>query len=134
MHVTIEINLQECEAACHILSKRLQKMQAYICLIQEPWFFKGQLWDVNSMDSQLVYHRGRIRPRAAVFIKGIQCRIVPGFVTLSYRTQSKNPNIASEYEWEESILIDNWPCSIDTYRYFIISILPITSLDSISQE
>ncbi len=22
--------------------------------------------------------------------------------------------------------IDNWPCSIDTYRYFIISILPIT--------
>ncbi len=25
-----------------------------------------------------------------------------------------------------SILIDNWPCSIDTYQYFIISILPIT--------
>ncbi len=48
-------------------------------------------------------------------------------VTFSYRTQSKNPNIASEYEWEVSILIDNWPCSIDTYGYFIISILPITS-------
>ncbi len=27
------------------------------------------------------------------------------------------------YLW---ILIDNWPCSIDTYRYFIISMLPIT--------
>ncbi len=25
-----------------------------------------------------------------------------------------------------SVLIDNWPCSINTYRYFIISILPIT--------
>ncbi len=37
-------------------------------------------------------------------------------VTFSYPTQSKNPNIASEYEW----------VSIDTYRYFI-SILPITT-------
>ncbi len=27
-------------------------------------------------------------------------------VTFSYRTQSKNPNITSEYEWEVSILID----------------------------
>ncbi len=48
-------------------------------------------------------------------------------VSFSYWTQSKNPNIASEYEWEVSILIDNWPCSIDTYWYFIISILPITN-------
>ncbi len=29
--------------------------------------------------------------------------------------------------WYLSILIDNWPCSIDTCRYFIISILPITN-------
>ncbi len=50
-------------------------------------------------------------------------------VTFSYRTQSKNSNIVSEYEWEVSILIDNWPFSIDTYRYFIISILPITSFN-----
>ncbi len=77
----LQINLHQCKAACHILSKRLQKVQAYICLIQEPWFFKGQLRGINSVDSQLVYHRGGIRPRAAVFIKGMQCCIVPGFVT-----------------------------------------------------
>ncbi len=53
----------------------------YICLIQEPCFFKGQLMDINSVDTQLVYHRGGIRPRAAVFINRMQCRIVPGFVT-----------------------------------------------------
>ncbi len=34
-------------------------------------------------------------------------------VTFSYRTQSKNPNIASEYEGEVSILIDTL-----LYRYF----------------
>ncbi len=27
----------------HILSRRLQKVQSYIYLIQEPWFFKGRL-------------------------------------------------------------------------------------------
>ncbi len=53
-------------------------------------------------------------------------------VTFSYRTQSENPNIASEYEWEVSILIDNWPCSIDIFRYFIISILPITIFSIVS--
>ncbi len=31
--------------------------------------------------AELVYHRGGIPPRAAVFIKGTQCRAVPGFVT-----------------------------------------------------
>ncbi len=77
----LQINLHQCKAACHILSKRLQKVQTFICLIQEPWFFKGRLRGINSVDSQLVYHRGGIRPRAAVFIKGMQCRIVPGFVT-----------------------------------------------------
>ncbi len=53
-------------------------------------------------------------------------------VTFSYRTQSKNPNIALQYEWEVLILIDNWPCSVDTYRYFIISILSITKLGQYS--
>ncbi len=52
-------------------------------------------------------------------------------VTFSYRTQSKNPNIASEYGWEVSILIDNWPCSIDRYLSIIgpaVSILIDTLL------
>ncbi len=43
---------------------------------------QGRLRGINTVHSQLVYHRGdRIRPRAAVFIKGMQCRIVPDFVT-----------------------------------------------------
>ncbi len=33
------------------------------------------------MDSQLVDHKGGIRPTAAVFIEGMQCCVVPGFVT-----------------------------------------------------
>ncbi len=48
---------------------------------RNPGFFKGQLRSINSVDSQLVYHRESIRPTAAEFIKGMQCRTVPGFVT-----------------------------------------------------
>ncbi len=53
-------------------------------------------------------------------------KIILNCSTSDDHTQSKNPNIALEYEWEVSILIDNWSCSINTYRYFIKSILPIT--------
>ncbi len=44
-------------------------------------YLKEQLRGINSVDSQLVYHRGGIGDRAAVFMKGMQCCIVPGFVT-----------------------------------------------------
>ncbi len=69
------------KAACHILSKRLQKVRTYICLIQKTQFYESRLRGINSVDSQLLCHRECIRPRAAVFIKRMQCRIVTDFVT-----------------------------------------------------
>ncbi len=48
-------------------------MQTYIHLIQEPGFFKGRLSGIDSVDCQLVYHRGGIQSRVAVVIKGMQC-------------------------------------------------------------
>ncbi len=48
---------------------------------QELLFFKGRLRSINSVYSQLGYHRGGIRSRTAVFIKGMHCRIEPSFVT-----------------------------------------------------
>ncbi len=36
---------------------------------------------INTVDSELIYHRGGIRPRAAVFIKCMKCCKVPSFVT-----------------------------------------------------
>ncbi len=56
-------------------------MQTQICLIQEPWFFRGQVGGINSLDSQLVYHKGGLRPRTAIFIKEVQSNMVPGFTT-----------------------------------------------------
>ncbi len=61
----LQISLHQCKAAYHILSKRLQKAQAYICLMQESWF----VWTSS------------LYTRAAVFIRGMQCRVVTGFVT-----------------------------------------------------
>ncbi len=32
---------------------------------------------INSMGNQLVYHKGDLRPRAAIFMKGVQGNVVP---------------------------------------------------------
>ncbi len=47
----LHIHLHQCKAAYHLLNWKLQKVQTYICLIQEPWSFKGQLRAINSVNS-----------------------------------------------------------------------------------
>ncbi len=46
----LQISLHQCKVTYHILSKWLQKVQTYICLIQESWFIKERLRGINSVD------------------------------------------------------------------------------------
>ncbi len=52
-----------------------------ICLIQEPWFLKGQVKGIKYVDNLLVYHRSGSRPRAAIFMRGVQGNVIPSFIT-----------------------------------------------------
>ncbi len=65
-------NSHQCKAVYHSLTRKLQKVQTQIRLIQEPRFYKGQAREINSVNSQVVYHIGDLRQRAAIFMKGVQ--------------------------------------------------------------
>ncbi len=97
----LQIDLHQWKATCHILRKQLQKVRIYICLKQELWFFKGKLRGINSVDRQVVYLLG-IRPRTAMYIKSMQCHIVPDFVTKDFVTL--HIKIGESGDWKEVVV------------------------------
>ncbi len=49
--------------------------------IETFWFYEGQVRGINSVNSQLVYHRGGLRPRVATFMKKVRGNAVTSIIT-----------------------------------------------------
>lgn len=70
-----QINLHHSKSASAVLARCMSKVHTGICLIQEPWIYKGKITGLNGIGTLI---SGNTEPaRTCLIIKGLQAESVP---------------------------------------------------------
>jgi hypothetical protein len=75
----IQANLQHSTAASRVLSRTLSVKGIDVALIQEPWYCKGCIRDLNIPGYTLFFTSGTDRPRACILTRNETAWMLPGF-------------------------------------------------------
>ena len=65
----LQINLQHSKGATCLISRQLAVKQTGVCLIQEPWVYRGRVRGLGQLEEYLYYKRdSQLNPRACIYV------------------------------------------------------------------